>query len=329
MTINVTSTTTGNLITTIPAGALSASGGGTTITNTSRASATLHVGGVLFPSIRKSFSSATIWVGEISRLSIVITNNDPDTTLTQVSLRDELPADVFLANPPSPNLEGCGASASLEAASGGASVTLNNGAIAPGSICTIAVNVTSDVQGRYTNRIADHALQSQQGLTNLSEAVTRLNVQAIGLDKHFSPSTFPAGRTTSLLIILRNPMDSPYTGVSVSDTLPDPLTIVGLTENTCGGSVSTTADTISLRGGTIPAGRPTSPGTCRLSFDVTAPSGTSAGTFRNSIPAGGLTTDQGIGNLSREDAAVTVSSTEVTGIKSFHLRSSKLAATRG
>jgi hypothetical protein len=187
--VNVTSTTVGNLINTIPAGALSSTGGGTTITNTSPASATLHVGGIVSPTISRSFSSATIWAGEISRLSIVITNNDPTTTLTQVSLTDDLPADVFIADPVGPALQGCGALAALTAAVGSTSVMLNNGAIAPSSTCTITVNFTSDVQGTYTNRIPANALQTQQGLTNTGQAVTRLNVQEIGISKRFSPST--------------------------------------------------------------------------------------------------------------------------------------------
>jgi LPXTG-site transpeptidase (sortase) family protein len=317
VTITVTSTTVGNLITTIEAGALSASGGGTTITNTDPASATLHVGGTLAPSVSKSFSSATIWAGEITQLSIVISNNDPTRALTQASITDDLPANVFLANPVSPGLTGCGASASVTAVSGGTSVTLNNGTIAPASNCTITVNVTSDVQGTYTNRIPANALQTNEGLTNAVQAVTRLNVQEIGISKRFSPSTFAAGGTTTLIITLQNPTGSPYTGVSVTDNLPPPLTVVNVVDNTCGGTVSTTSTTISLTGGTIPAGSPANPGTCRISVEVTVPAGTSAGTLRNTIPAGGLTTDQGIGNLRPSNANVVVSSTEVAGIKSF------------
>ena len=142
--INVTSNTPGNLINTLPADALTSTGGGDTITNTSPASATLNVGGVQLPTINKSFSPSTIWAGEISQLSIVIRNNAPTVTLTQVSLTDTLPANVFLADPVSPSLSGCGTSASLNAVIGGTSVRLSNATIAPNSTCTIRVNVTSD-----------------------------------------------------------------------------------------------------------------------------------------------------------------------------------------
>ena len=315
--INVTSTTAGNLINTIPAGALTSTGEGTTITNTSPASATLNVAGIPVPSVRKSFSPATIWAGEIGQLSIFIANNHPSATLTQASLVDSLPANVFLANPVSPTLTGCGGSASLTAVSGGISVTLNNGTIAPSSTCTITVNVTSNVQGAYTNRIPANSLQTQQGLTNATPATAQLNVQEIGVAKRFSPPTFSAGGTTTLIITLQNPTGSPYTGVNFIDNLPAPLTVVSVTANTCGGTVSTTATSVSLTGGTIPAGSPTALGTCTITVQVTAPGGTSSGTFANTIPVGGLTTDQGVGNLRPANANVIVSGTELAGIKSF------------
>ncbi len=164
--INVTSTTLGNLINTIPANALSSTGAGANVTNTTPASATLNVTGTLPPSVNKSFSPSTIWAGQTSQLSIVIRNYELSRNLTQVSLTDNLPTNLFLANPVFPSLTGCGASASLTAVSGGTSVTLNNGTISANSTCTITVNVTSNTQGAYTNSIPANSLQTQEGPTN-------------------------------------------------------------------------------------------------------------------------------------------------------------------
>jgi LPXTG-site transpeptidase (sortase) family protein len=315
--INVTSTTLGNLINTIPANALSSTGAGANVTNTTPASATLNVTGTLPPSVNKSFSPSTVWAGQISQLSIVIRNYEPSRTLTQVSLTDNLPTNLFLANPVSPSLTGCGASASLTAVSGGTSVTLNNGTIAANSTCTITVNVTSNSQGAYTNSIPANSLRTQEGPTNSTTTTARLNVQEIGVAKRFTPSTFSPGGTTTLTITLQNPKSTPYTGVNVTDTLPAPLTVVSVGTNTCGGTVSSTTNSVSLAGGTIPAGSPTALGTCTISIQVTAPAGTAAGPLRNTIPAGALRTDQGVGNLRSATATVTVTSTDVTGIKSF------------
>src|SRR5215216_2393769 len=92
--IDVTSTTMGNLINTIPRNALSSRGNGETVTNTSPASATLHVNVVQSPTLSKSFSPNTILVGQTSQLTIRIRNNNLDTGLTQSSLTDSLPANV-------------------------------------------------------------------------------------------------------------------------------------------------------------------------------------------------------------------------------------------
>ena len=277
----------------------------------------MNVSGTLPPSVSKSFSPSTVWAGQTSQLSIVIRNYEPSRNLTQVSLTDNLPTNLFLANPVSPSLTGCGASASLTAVSGGTSVTLNNGTISANSTCTITVNVTSNIQGAYTNSVPAHSLQTQEGPTNSTTTTARLNVQEIGGAKRFTPSTFSAGGATTLIITLQNPQNTPYTGANVTDTLPAPLSVVSVGTNTCGGTVSSTTNSVSLAGGTIPAGSPTAPGTCTISIQVTAPAGTAAGALRNTIPAGALTTDQGVGNLRPATATVTVSGTDVTGIKSF------------
>ena len=116
--VDVTSTTPGNLINTIPAGGLTGTGGGGTITNTTPASATLRVDAILPPQIDKSFDPNTMWVGEVSQLTISIRNTDLTSALTQASLTDNLPANVLLANPVSATLNNCGAPASLTAVSG-------------------------------------------------------------------------------------------------------------------------------------------------------------------------------------------------------------------
>ncbi|MEO5886601.1 MAG: sortase, partial [Anaerolineales bacterium] len=109
-------------------------------------------------------------------------------------------------------------------------------------------------------------------------------------------------------------------GVNVSDTLPGTvLTVVpGSAATTCGGSVSITPPrTVSLTGGTIPPGNIATPGTCTITFQVTAPAGTLTETYLNTIPAGALTTDQGVSNGRPATDGVTVSGVDVTGIKSF------------
>ena len=307
--VNVTSTTPGNLINTIPAGALTSSGAGGIITNTTPASATLRVSSIQSPALNKSFAPNTMLIGQTSQLSIRIRNNDPDIALTQVSLVDSLPPDLVLADPVVSSLSNCGISASLTAISGSLSVILSDAVIPPDSTCTILVNVTSLVSGIYTNTIPAGSVQTQQGVTNGSSASATLNVQVIGLSKGFSPPVFQAGGTTILTITLRNPTSSAYTGVELSDTLPgDVLTVVpGSATTTCGGTVSTLLPrTVRLTNGTVPAGTASAPGTCTITVQVTAPADATSATYTNTIPAGALVADQDITNGLSASAQVQV-----------------------
>ena len=307
--VDVTSFTPGNLINTIPIGALASTGSQGPVTNTTPASATLHVDIVEAPSLSKSFSPNTVLVGQTSRLTIRIRNNDLDLTLTQASLTDELPGGVTLANPVSPSLSGCGNTASLDASPADSSVTLSNATIAPNSTCTIQVTVISTISGIYLNTIPPDSLDTEQGLSNASSATATLNVQDIGLSKAFSPPSFQAGGTSTLTITLRNPTSSAFTGVELPDTLPgDVLTIVpGSASTTCGGSVSISPPrTVTLTDGTVPPGTPSSPGTCTITVQVTTPSNASADTFTNTIPPETLVTDQGITNGLGASARVSV-----------------------
>jgi LPXTG-site transpeptidase (sortase) family protein len=186
---------------------------------------------------------------------------------------------------------------------------LNNAVVQPNATCTIRVNVTSSDSGIYTNTIPADALQTGQGVTNGSPASANLNVQGVGLGKSFNPPVVQAGGTTTLTITLRNPTNSSYTGVQLSDTLPgNVLTIVpGSAETTCGGSVSITPPrTVALTNGRVPPGTPSAPGTCTITVQVTTPADASGASYTNTIPEGALTTDQGITNGLSASARVRV-----------------------
>ncbi|HUG33343.1 MAG TPA: sortase [Anaerolineales bacterium] len=312
--IDVTSSTPGNLVNTIPAGSLSTANN---VTTTSPASATLNVVGSQPPTVSKSFSPSTIWAGQTSRLTITIRNNDSATTLNDATLTDQLPTNVFLANPVSPTLSGCGGG-TLTAVSGGTSVELNGATIVANSTCTIQVNVTSNVQGAYTNTIPAGALDTNENLTNAIPATAVLNVDLIRITKAFIPLTISPGGTSTLIITLQNPTGSPYTGVNVTDNLPSPLTVAGAASSTCipPGTVSTTSTSVTLAGGIIPAGSILTPGTCTISVPVTIPAGTPSGIFRNVIGVNDVSTDQ-IGIPRPAVADLRVAGSEVRGTKRF------------
>ncbi len=318
--VNVTSSTAGNLINTIPANRLSANGndGGTsvTITNTTPASATLTVVAVSPPTLTKGFSPNTISMGNVSTLSITINNNDSNTNLTGTSFTDTLPANVVLANPPfgGTSLVNCGGSALLTAVAGGTTIALTGATVTPNQNCVVTVNVTSAVQGVYVNTIpagpgGPGSIRTDQGVTNPSPATATLNVQPINVSKQFAPSSFQAGGTNTLTITIQNPSSSNYSGVSLSDTLPTlpnaNLTYVPLSSSTtCGaGVVTNTSTTVTMTGGSIPANS-----SCTITVSVTAPANATAATYSNVIPPGAvtITSHPGATNAVSADANVSV-----------------------
>jgi uncharacterized repeat protein (TIGR01451 family) len=220
--INVTSMISGNLINTIPANNLNASGndGGTTvsISNTTPASATLTVVAVTPPTLSKGFAPNTISMGDVSTLTITVNNNDTNTNLTGTSFTDTLPAGVILATPPfgATPLTNCGGAALLTAMAGGNTIALTNATVTPNLNCVVTVNVTSSTQNAYVNTIpagpgGPGSIKTDQGVTNTGPASATLNVQPINIAKQFNPAAFQAGGTSTLTITVQNPTASAYT----------------------------------------------------------------------------------------------------------------------
>lgn len=332
--VNISSVTPGNLINTIPAHnppadiGLTADGNdnGTpvVITNTSPASATITVVAVSPPSLSKTFTPNTIFVGQTSQLTIRLNNNDPDTNLTGVSYTDNLPSGLAIANPSGLSVANCGAGATATAPANGTAISLNNGTVTPSQDCVISVNVTGPF-GQYTNTIpagpgGPGSIRTDQGVTNTSPASANLNIQPVAISKVFSPAAIVAGGTSALTITLQNPTGNPYTGVNVTDNLPAGIVVAAAPSTTCGGVVSgNVGDTsVQLTGGVIPASAtpPTPVGSCTVTVPVQASLAVS-GSRTNTIPANALTADQpGVTNYLPASASITVNPA-LTGTKAY------------
>jgi uncharacterized repeat protein (TIGR01451 family) len=115
--------------------------------------------------------------------------------------------------------------------------------------------------------------------------------------KAFSPASIEPGEISRLTITLSNANGAALTGAAFTDTYPGGL--VNATPanaaTTCGGTVSSTTNTVTLSGGTIPAN-----GSCTVSIDVTAASN---GSLVNTIAAGDVTTTNGGANTSASNSA--------------------------
>jgi uncharacterized repeat protein (TIGR01451 family) len=115
--------------------------------------------------------------------------------------------------------------------------------------------------------------------------------------KAFAPASIAPGGTSRLTVTLSNANAQPITGVAFTDTYPAGL--VNATPSniatTCGGTASSTANSLSLSGGTIPAN-----GSCTVAIDVTA---ATPGNYPNSIPSGAVTSDNAGSNTAGSTTA--------------------------
>ena len=304
ITLNVRSTVAGNLVNTIPAGALTTAGFGT---NTSATSATLSVG---LPSLRKAFGTiaspvATAVAG--SSVAMVIQLDNPNNTaLAITSLTDIFPAGLSLASTVI-NSNTCSSvltdSANAPLAIGSTSLRLAGGSIGANSSCSVSVNVTALVAGSYTNSIPAGALVTASGSNAFPAAATITVLARPSITKSFSPSTIGSGGVATLTVTLFNSNAVTLTNASFTDVFPagsggGSMTVANNSiTNTCGGVVNNNANTglaagnagIRLNGGSIPGN-----GSCAITVPVTA---SVLGTYNNSIAAGGLTTANGGSSL--------------------------------
>ena len=280
--VNVSSFQQGNLTNTLPIGAIASTQGAT---NPSAASATLTV--LAGTGLGKSFSPNVIAPNGVSTLTITLYNSNV-FALTNVAFTDTLPAGVTIGSPTNAATT-CGAG-SVSATSGGGSVGLSAGTISANSVCTVTVSVTASAVGQYTNTIPIGAVSDTEGVTNPAPASDVLSVRIPPtVVKAFAPTAIGEGTSVSTLTVtLSNTNAVALTGATFTDTLPPGVTTSGTpnASTTCGGAVTANPNSgsFSLSGGTIPAA-----GNCNVKVDVKA---AVAGTYTNTIPAGGLTTLQ-------------------------------------
>lgn len=120
------------------------------------------------PTVSKEFSPAVISGGDVSTLTITLSNSaDSDADLT-AAFTDTLPAGITTVTGESTTCGGV-ATASLS------SVTLTGGSIPANGSCTISVLVSGHTQGVFVNKIPVGALQTSHGI-NTSQAQATLTV---------------------------------------------------------------------------------------------------------------------------------------------------------
>ncbi|QIL82537.1 IPTL-CTERM sorting domain-containing protein [Diaphorobacter sp. HDW4A] len=287
--VDVTSSKTGNYLNTIAAGQLETTAG----VNPEPANATLGVDEPAAPSVDKAFNPEQIDVNGISTLTIML--NNPNTVPLTLSkdLVDALPTDVVVAA--TPHLGGTCPGNKVADANSLTVSYLTDSAIPAGG-CTIIVDVTSSKAGSYTNIIRKGDLGTKEAGSNPNDATAGLIIKSAlnpTVLKAFSPGTINPGGVSKLTITLDNPNAAVATlTADMVDTMPtevkiaDPLTIGGSCTN-AGIVAEAGGDTVTYQAGnTIPA-----KGSCTITVNVT--STVSGGPYTNTIHPGDLKTDKG------------------------------------
>jgi hypothetical protein len=264
------------------------------------------------PQLNKAFTRACFLAGGRSTLTITLLYPNAIGASLTAALVDTLPAGVVVAAVPNASTT-CPGAGAVAAAAGGSTVTLPTthsipaGSGATAGSCTITVDVTGSAAGAFLDVIAANALQTTNGSNTLPAEATLTITPLIPVvpavipptvAKAFNAPSIAAGSISQLVITLSNPNTTAATlTAAFTDTLPGG-TVVAPSPNastTCAGSgaVAATAgwSIITLPATrTIPAGVGTTPGSCTLSVDVTAPG---CGNFVNSIAANALQTSNG------------------------------------
>ncbi|MDN4596875.1 DUF7507 domain-containing protein [Leifsonia virtsii] len=124
--------------------------------------------------------------------------------------------------------------------------------------------------------------------------------------KSFTPERIVAGGTSTLTIVLTNPNNAALTGAALTDALPPSALVAAgpAAASTCGGVLSAVPGqaAVGLSDGVIPAA-----GSCTIEVPVTADA---AGGYVNTIPAGAVSTADGVGNAAPASATLDVDAAE-------------------
>jgi uncharacterized repeat protein (TIGR01451 family) len=190
VTVDVKAPVAGTFINSLPAGALQTSNGN----NAAPAVATLTVNAppvvtpptVVPPTLGKAFSPATIKPGEVSTLTITLSNANATPASLTAQFIDFLPSGVLLigSSVSSTCIESLTALAPLAAGIsrkpawfviGPDAVGLMEGAIPANGSCTVTADVTAPVAGNYFNSLPAGVLQTSNG-NNAAPAVATLTV---------------------------------------------------------------------------------------------------------------------------------------------------------
>ena len=169
------------------------------------------------PQLDKAFSPASLVAGEVSTLTLTVTNTADLAAKNGWSLTDALPAGLTIADGAAATTCPAGV---VTAPTGGTSITASGNLTAGMASCTITVNVTSPVAGSFTNG-PDNITST--GLNPPAESTVVFDEQApaIRVVKSATPTSeeeFTVGQEVTYSFVVTNTGNVALTDVEVTDT---------------------------------------------------------------------------------------------------------------
>ncbi|HSR50049.1 MAG TPA: IPTL-CTERM sorting domain-containing protein [Acidobacteriota bacterium] len=211
------------------------------------------------PLFSKSFSPPSIPFGARSTLTFTIENQTMGF-FVGLAFVDDLPTGMEIADPPALT-NTCGGT--LTATSGTTSISLLNGILAGLSTCEISFDVVARAAGVLINSSGALAARNQinqDRASGFANADLQVITETVGIEKAFTDDPVPPGGTVTLEFTISNrDRDFEAVNVAFSDNLDATLTglvATGLPQmDVCGpGSLLSGTSSVSLTGGSIPAG---------------------------------------------------------------------------
>lgn len=317
--VDVTMLNTGNVTAVIPESAITTDQG---VSNVAPSSSTLTTSSGL--GVDKTFTPKVVEKNKPSRLRITL-YNPTSQPIKELAFTDTYPTGLQTASPSNIDNQ-CGGV--VTSAPGAGQVILADGSLKAGDAgapasCYIELDVVAGAEGEYPNTIVKGGVTGESGgspITNDEPTTDTLRVKApIIVNKAIADFTLDAGNPASfttgqaggqagtplvLSIRLENPnADMGLTGVRFLDELPKGLTVAPTpgVANDCGGVVTATPSGTSVRlaGGALAASS-----SCVIKVNVLS---NSAGTYTNTIPSGGVETNEGVKNGEQTRAQVVIS----------------------
>jgi LPXTG-site transpeptidase (sortase) family protein len=286
--IDVLANKTGTLTNTIAAktvtGTLKTSG--ISISNPNSATASLQVVDLSI-TINKSFSPVSVTGGGTSTMSVYLSNPN-NYALSGITFKDSLPqsgtgtSGMHVAAAPNFTAGTCGGSVLV--ASDRNSFTYSGGSLAANTNCTLTIDVVMDYDGNMTNTIASGDVTTTNGATNpLAGTATLYNSPGAYIVKTFY-NIDSNGHTADMKVVITNDYSYKITGIRFTDPFPTGMTLVSAAASQCNGTVTTTANSLTITGGSLNAGE-----SCEVDASIQT---TSAGSFENCIADGAMEIDQ-------------------------------------